>query len=495
MNEFVRTVKSQAFVLDASDMVTSFSNISFIFIYKNSDGASAEDFMPSSRLRSSFYRALQEFPILAGNVKVAKHGHTFIDVDQSDLNMPEYLEADSQVHFKDLEAARFNWSALPEGLCTVSSTPKRGSSGRIRLVHVNAVRLRDNSGLVLFISIGHFVVDGVGYCNFVNRWAEIAKWMASGAPESKLPVRQYLFDRSIVPESLPSQGKGLSEYAKGLYDSPTYFGRWLAWLSPETRGALLDRVAKMTRTSCHYFHISRKSLDSLRREVAGEMSSSQRISDNDIVSALLAYATAKAIQDYNNESAGRGFISSVISRASQMLFGRPSKKFLNMTAIDLRPRVQKLKSVNYTGNSSISMAVLHDISSLTRPVTEFKELAPICTDVRNAVDNATEKLIREVYDIQNKSASHFAFTIAQMMAIEQRILITNQSRFTFYENDFGQGIPECVYPMPWFPADVAAIQPVHPSSDGVNIFLAHKEHIMAKILSNELWTKYVELLF
>ncbi|KAJ2345453.1 hypothetical protein GGH92_004044 [Coemansia sp. RSA 2673] len=147
--------------------------------------------MPSQLLRDSFIMTLLDFPILVGHLEMDGSGHARIVVDRDNLNLPEYLESQSDVHFQALQASKFSWDALPHGVATTGSVTRAGADGTIKLANIHVVRLQDNSGLVLFINTAHAVFDGIGYCTFVNRWAEIAKWMHSGDTTTReLPVVQ-----------------------------------------------------------------------------------------------------------------------------------------------------------------------------------------------------------------------------------------------------------------------------------------------------------------
>ncbi|KAJ2588025.1 hypothetical protein IWW49_003183, partial [Coemansia sp. RSA 1797] len=149
MEAFVSAIKAQQFALSAWDMSASHTNIPYIYYFKNPNSDPTDDFMPSSRLRASFLKVIEEFPILVGHITVGKDGRCLVDVNPHNLNMPEYLESQSTVHFHDLEKAKFSWDALPQNVATVGAFPAVGVSGIIKLVNVNIIRLAENSGLVL----------------------------------------------------------------------------------------------------------------------------------------------------------------------------------------------------------------------------------------------------------------------------------------------------------------------------------------------------------
>ncbi|KAJ2122541.1 hypothetical protein IW147_003308 [Coemansia sp. RSA 720] len=109
MDELASTIKAQQIALNSWDMSASFTNIPYIYYFKNPNNDPADNFMPLDKMRASFLKVLEEFPILVGHITVGKDGRYVVDVDPHNLNMPEYLESQSTVHFRDLEKAR----ALP----------------------------------------------------------------------------------------------------------------------------------------------------------------------------------------------------------------------------------------------------------------------------------------------------------------------------------------------------------------------------------------------
>ncbi|KAJ2381396.1 hypothetical protein GGI05_005999, partial [Coemansia sp. RSA 2603] len=73
------------------DMMAGFTNIPYIFYFDNAN--KERSFMTTDQLKESFYLALAEFPILAGNLVVHSDSGTAIVVEKTNLNMPEFLES------------------------------------------------------------------------------------------------------------------------------------------------------------------------------------------------------------------------------------------------------------------------------------------------------------------------------------------------------------------------------------------------------------------
>ncbi|KAJ2484502.1 hypothetical protein IWW37_006143, partial [Coemansia sp. RSA 2050] len=175
MDKLLLGIQPQTIELCVLDTLLSFSNIPFFFFYGNDGNDSS--FMPSELLHDSFIVALLDFPILVGHLEIDGSGRARVVVDNNNLNIPEYRESQCDMHFRDLQALKFSWDVLPAGVAATGSVTTADTDGVIKLANIHVVRLQDSSGLVLFISTTHAIFDGIGYCKFVNRWAEIAKWM------------------------------------------------------------------------------------------------------------------------------------------------------------------------------------------------------------------------------------------------------------------------------------------------------------------------------
>ncbi|KAJ2451393.1 hypothetical protein EV183_003619 [Coemansia sp. RSA 2336] len=483
MEYLSQLITSQQFALNAWDLTAAFTNIPFMFFFKNRDKCA--DFMPSDRLRTSFIRTIQEFPILVGHISVDRSGRGVVNVDAANLNMPEYLESSSQVHFDDIESNRFSWSSLTDKVHTVGSTPAPGPLGVIKLVNVHIVRLRDNSGIILFLSIPHYVVDGVGYCAFVNRWAEMCRSM-----DSSRNGTAYSFDRSIIDRCMPLEKVPFNNHMHNIYNSPSYLGHLIALTSPELRGTMLSHVIHLMNPISHVFHISSASLAKLRAHIQTEAPVSQRISDNDILTVLISHVVCSGMEDAAKRP--QGYLNAAAQRILNMLMGT-TDEFLTMVVLDIRARFKSLS--HYAGNSVTCIPVVSSISELSDKQLSAHGLAKLCANVRSEVNATNANVLSEMNSVLNQIPASYAHIMANIFSIPKNIVITNQSRFKLYENDFGNGIPAWVGTIPIFYANFASICPVHPDSDGYNIYMTVKKSTMDEVLQNPLWNEYLSVVF
>ncbi|KAJ2010361.1 hypothetical protein IWW57_006966, partial [Coemansia sp. S610] len=194
-------------VLSSQDAMFSYANHPLVHFYENKGLGSS--FMPSNMLQASLYSALKEFPLLLGHVRDGPGGQAKVVVDKHDLNLPEFVESESSIHFQSLKDAQFEWSAWPRGVATVGPITTPNKHGTVKLLNVHVVRLRDNSGLVLFCNIPHIILDGFGYYIFLSHWAALCRASISPGSTSDAGRVSYVFDRAFVDGRLQGQRRPL----------------------------------------------------------------------------------------------------------------------------------------------------------------------------------------------------------------------------------------------------------------------------------------------
>ncbi|KAJ2890362.1 hypothetical protein GGI21_006191, partial [Coemansia aciculifera] len=185
-------IESDVVVLSAQDAMYSFANHPLVHFFENKQRSSI--FMPSDILQASLYTALKEFPLLLGHIRKGTGGLSKVVIDKHDLNMPEFVESESSMHYRSLKDAQFAWSMWPRGVATVGPITTPNRHGVIKLLNVHVVRLRDNSGLVLFCNIPHFILDGIGYYDFLNRWASLCRAAISQESPTEADRPMFVFD-------------------------------------------------------------------------------------------------------------------------------------------------------------------------------------------------------------------------------------------------------------------------------------------------------------
>ncbi|KAJ2683285.1 hypothetical protein IWW39_005590 [Coemansia spiralis] len=483
-------LKPQTIDLCTVDTISSFANIPYYYYYAND--ADKPDFMPSELLRESLFATLLDFPILVGHLVMTGDGRAKVVVDKGNLNAPEFIESQSDVHFRTLQAAKFAWSALPDGVATVGSMTTASAGGVIKFVNVHIVRLRENSGVVIFASVPHYVVDGVGYCEFINRWAEVCRWMRAGETPEKLPAYQGTFSRNILSTLLPDSCKALDDLTRDLFTTSGLLSKWLAWISPRTRGMVLRTAASLTSIEGHVFYLSARGLAALHALTSEHLSNGERITDNDILTALISMSVAQSEAECSQDAVNGGYMASLAAYLAPSLFAL-DRHFSTEFVCDARPRLPGLKAARYTGNTVFVRCLASKLKDLAGGING-QTLACEARRVRQTVHGVDAQYIGQLFGTLNADPSSFMCPIAQSFT-KTAVVISNQSRFSLYDTDFGNGMPVWVSPITTFYANFVSILPTPPSDGGYTMFVTLSKQAMAKLLQNEAWMNSVELLY
>ncbi|KAJ2784035.1 hypothetical protein H4R18_001348 [Coemansia javaensis] len=493
MDEFVASVENQEFPLHALDTQAAFMNVPYHFFYANSDEAG--DFMPSDALRTSFYRALQRYPILAGNLRCEGQGRTTVVVERDNLNMPEYAESESAMAFGEMREAKFHHSSWPKGLSTVGAITKAGGDGRIKLLSVHVVRMRDNSGLVLFVSCPHYVVDGTGFFSFVELWGTLCRaHRADDAQLAAAAMREPLcFDRAVINRSLPAQRKPLDPDTLRVYTGFSPVADWLAWLSPTTRGALLDRARFSANVESHTFRVARAALGSLRDRVAAHMPEGHPdIVDTHVLAALIAMMVAQAHKKCR-EGPAASALGSLWGWLAGLAFGAPATQSLHLLA-DVRHSLD-LGGQNYMGNGLLPHTAMCPLAVLEAPLGA--ETLARATELTSAIyASADGPTVASFLDMLAAQPWCFTRPMIYLSTHPTALVITNETGFKLYNGDFGDGRPEWVCTIPSFVANFIGFLPSPAGSDTeivVNITL--KAPVMRHVLGNEFWRDLATIVY
>ncbi|KAJ2066174.1 hypothetical protein GGH13_005822 [Coemansia sp. S155-1] len=497
MEYFTANVESQTIELAVLDTLSSFSNIPFIYHFENTMAADKRDlFMPGDALRDSFYKTLLEFPLLAGHLYMGAEGRGSVVVDRNNLNLPEYRESTYDVHFDELKAANYNWDLFPKDLVSVCVVTTAGADGVIKLANTHCARLRDNSGMLLFANMSHYVVDGIGFCAFMDRWAEHCRQACCDGARSVVEHRVFHFDRNIVHKALSLDRRPTSAAASDLFFVPRFAASALAWISPALRGRIMSVVASMGKPEAHMFHISKERLEALRCSLSNYVPSDIRLSDNDLIASLASMTIVNGIKSAMTSSGNGGILSRLMSISSSIfgdLFAKTENEHLTFVIADIRHRLD-ICDIGYTGNCVIPQLAVNSLQRMESPITPESH-AQVASRVRAAVQDFDGPYISQFVHTLNRFPSSFAQPLVYTINHPEKVFITNQSRFPLYGLNFGFGTPVWVSPIPHSAINFVKVMPVHPSQTGYNIHMTTTSRAMSNILCNASWLDLATLIF
>ncbi|KAJ1792652.1 hypothetical protein LPJ62_000709 [Coemansia sp. RSA 2167] len=493
MDKFVSTVENHEIPLHPLDTQAAFLNVPYHFFYPNTN--QSDDFMPNDVLRDSFYRALERFPILAGYLRSEGTGKTTVVVDRNDLNMPEYLESTSDVLFSELQDAKFHHSSWPNGLSTTGPITVASANGRIKLMNVHVVRLRDNTGVVIFVSMPHYVVDGTGFFSFVELWGKLCtvERTLDNVLMQQTDELEFVFDRDLISRSLPTERKPLGTETVNVYTGFSPLAEWLAWLSPNTRGNVLSKAKFSSNVVSHTFRVPQQSLESLRKKVCVHVDDLElKVDATHVLAALISKMVAQAHKKCEQNDQSAGMISTLVGWVSRAVFGAETSQSLNLLA-DVRHGLN-IADQGYMGNGLIPHNTQCSLSVLETP-TDAETLAAATCIVSKIYSNADGPLVASFIDMLLARPSCFTRPMVYLARHPKSLVITNETGFKLYKADFGDGLPEWVCTIPSFVANFIGFLPSPPNSSDIVVNITLKEPVMKHIVSNEFWRDLATIVY
>ncbi|KAI8318095.1 hypothetical protein GQ54DRAFT_322966, partial [Martensiomyces pterosporus] len=324
--------------------------------------------------------------------------------------------------------------------------------------------------------------DGFAYFVFLNHWAAVCKAMRNGVVETPRPLVEFTFDRSIIEQSLPTERKQLDATTSGIFARPSLLSRWLAWVSPETRGRILSLFAK---SETHVFHIADSTLETLHSSVHEFVPEGMRLSDNDVLVALLSKTYAQAQRSAKEK--GGNIITRVLGSIGSAVFGglfRAEEHQATGIVCDIRPRIG-IADKNYIGCPLILPLVSSPLGDLLAPTTA-ESLACIASSVRKRVDSLDAQYIGTYIDTISSAPSSFILPVIYLVEHPTALLTSNQTRFRMFEADFGDSHQEWVIFTKDQPGTVI-LMPCPPPMKGVNVSMCVEAPVLKELLANEFW--------
>ncbi|KAJ2829425.1 hypothetical protein IWW50_000859 [Coemansia erecta] len=448
--------------------------------------------MSSQLLQESLYETLNDFPILAGDLEQTKNKQLQVVIDKDNLNLPDYKETQCDVHFDTLEAAKYSAAVLPENAATIKSFVIENSNKKIKLANIHVLRLRDNSGVALFVGVPHFVVDGTGFVEFMKRWSAVCACVNSQGVQANIPDYTASHDRLDLEINFPEKPALFDGRSESTYIPGGIRSRWIAGISPQSRGKLLTRLASLMHVNNVRYYLSRQKLQALRLSIQDHVPGGQRMSDNSLIMALVSIVTAQSLGTPHTMSMPSRMLAKIRQSIGELL-GRPPKLFSTIMAVNTRPRLKRYtEATRYCGNASYPMAVfnrLKDLQALATP----ELLAKVAASIHDGVRNADEMDIRKLVDLYNTAPDYYMRAMFYDKQRNTMAFSSNVSRADWYGVDFGWGIPEFVTLADGLLPQVTLILPAHPSLDGYIVHTAFSKKQDAFFKESALWTETAEL--
>ncbi|KAJ1664231.1 hypothetical protein IW140_005257 [Coemansia sp. RSA 1813] len=494
MDEFINTVNSQDFPLNGFDELVSSMYTPFYYWYENkAPGKAWTTFMPSDMLCSSFYRALQDFPILAGRFKTDKNSRKYVSVDKSNLNMPVYTDSSWDIDFKQVKDAGFSTRLLPEDFSEACGIPTVSvfATTDIKLGIFHVRRFKDFSGVVVFASISHAIIDGYGFFAFMNRWAEISKSMQENMTkqELELPIGIFIHDRSMYSKCSSQDTDALDDLTLASSADGSAITRFLARLSVDKRNRVIKSIIGSTRFICCSFHVTTPAIKAFRETVQKYAPQGIDFSINDILVALVTMAISQSIYKISAKKQNR-----FVPRMTRALFGSSDSVPIDtLTSIiaNMRTRISNPHIKDYVGNLSYPRYILSP-QALIQDENILENISAIATSVRTVISRTDEKYVGQLNYLLNSESDIYMRQAMYHSRIKNRLVVSNVSKSSYYKTDFGAGIPTFVrVALHSFPNTVV-VMCGHPDDGGYNLVMTLEKEMAEMVVQNKLWMDLVD---
>ncbi|KAJ2791900.1 hypothetical protein GGI18_000811, partial [Coemansia linderi] len=450
-------------VLSSQDAMFSYANHPLVHFYENKGLGSS--FMPSNMLQASLYSALKEFPLLLGHVRDGPGGQAKVVVDKHDLNLPEFVESESSIHFQSLKDAQFEWSAWPRGVATVGPITTPNKHGTVKLLNVHVVRLRDNSGLVLFCNIPHIILDGFGYYIFLSHWAALCRASISPGSTSDAGRVSYVFDRAFVDGRLQGQRRPLGKQIVDILTTSSFTSTALNMLSFSSQLRLASLGISVNRGEAHFFRTTRESLEELSSLACAHASGSPAgVSTYAILAAVVGAAICRA---QSAADANRGLLAKAVSAAANTissLFGARPAQFTLVNMVHAHHCLELDPGSCYIGNPVVLLPIQAPAKHLAQAAGE-ESLAEVAAQVALAVNGTDASIVGEFISILNDNPGAHARYAAYMSSAANKLTVIDERSYNTRGMDFGAGRPTWVSGIPWHIPNFVALF-ASPSRDG-----------------------------
>ncbi|KAJ1908481.1 hypothetical protein LPJ81_000097 [Coemansia sp. IMI 209127] len=428
---------------------------------------------------------MEYFPILAGHIEGSGRGNVKIAVDKENINLPEYIEDTSDVHFSGLEAAGFAWHAWPKGVATTGPGPRANEHGKIKLINVHVVRLRENSGVIIYVSIPHYAVDGESHMEVIRRWGTVCQMMVNGDEGSIDELPTYSFDRSQAIARLPDERIPVDSTTEKLFTTSSIMSEWLAWISPKTRGYIQSAIVKRQKARTHMFHFSQASYESIKGRLGAHLPKGHDMTISQILLALTTKTLSQAHRAVADEKSKGWFNINIFKSVENVL----------PIGVVFETRGQlKIPPKSYIGNILMPKIVLKPLSEMEETTTT-ESLAKTIAGFDETVNNISAPFVASFIEMVNSMPSCFTRPAANFSHHSSAMTFIYDLMPDMYAADFGFGRPAWVSPIESFRANAVLLLTAKDSKDGVDVFMSTFPETMDKVLKNDFWMSVVKKIY
>ncbi|PIA16598.1 hypothetical protein COEREDRAFT_86984 [Coemansia reversa NRRL 1564] len=491
MEELANSINSAVISLTPHDALLSFSNHPLVHFFENQN--SDIDFMPSEKLKTSLFKALRDFPLLLGHIKETGNGRANVIIDKSKLNMPDYLESISAVNYKDIKSSGFNWDSWPIGVATAGPSVIPDNNNIIKLLSIHIIRLANNSGVILFCNIPHYIIDGVGYYKFLGHWAMLCRRQRHTDISAEHVQLCYTFDRNALKDSMKGCRRPLDVETYNALASAGALSSFLAFLPLSFRTRLIALGSYFVYGQGYFFHISDAALKALHilvKDYSGNIS----LTSYSLLAALFRVALSRAIVNDSKKSGIVGIATNTIVPA-----------FIQATWWKTAPHI--LLNVVHTYNlfptnihtyigNNIYMRVLQTPAEYPQDSTDAEVHGNMAAQIAHAMSEVDNALVGEFYDTVATHSKAYSNLTAYMGTKSTALSVIDERHYETGSVDFGDGSPAWISGLPrHIPNFIALFTAPEHVGGGSYVYASLKPTNAEAMLYDHFFTTYAKLLF
>ncbi|KAJ2662896.1 hypothetical protein IWW48_001604 [Coemansia sp. RSA 1200] len=433
--------------------------------------------------------------MLAGRFKTDKHSRGYVEVESSNLNMPVYTDTDWDVDFKQMRDADFATKLLPEsfeGVCGIVAASRLAfTSAKLGIFHIR--RLKNFSGVVIFASIAHAIVDAYGYFAFMSRWAELSKWTQQSVSNSMSsePTHTFVFDRSIHASYRTNNTDALDDLTLESMANGSITTKFFAWLPIDKRNFLLKCMVSSKKSTCCVFHVSTQTIEALRNDTQEYVPQGMHFSINDVATALLAMVVGQANQKIREVKLNRLSIAAASQSIAEGDNGSREEDTLVAVTVNARSRVNCTNAKDFVGNLSSPRCIFCSPALVLADIVT-ESLAVVATSIRSAIAATDKGYVGQINHLINSVSDSHMRLVTSYHKYKNRVTVSNVSKYNCYGLDFGTGTPSLVRPVLSVALNSVFIMPGHPDVGGYDFVVFAEKRVSELIVRNRYWMNLVD---
>ncbi|KAJ2665560.1 hypothetical protein IWW48_000011 [Coemansia sp. RSA 1200] len=469
------------------------ANLQFVFFYALD---TTQQSQLRSTLRSAFYKTMAQYPILYGNMEQA-HGteesisstvQVVVTRRHAETNGMPLYEEHHQVKqtVAQIRDSGYNWSMWPPQLMKIPVARGTMATQVVDAPLVQCIVTWLPDGLGILFSVDHSIVDGVGIDILINKWAQTARNLQEPSVSSPSPspssspaadFDHHSFYRDVLRNDNQPKDDWFVQYIDTL-DMPAHVP------ADAIVGQNLEIVEQALQANVHSLRITPESLARLHRDMNESGTAANPLSAIRLAYALVwqRYMMAKYTaeeketqqqqQQSSSDPAEMGFLN--IIHNARHLVSRPHYIGNAVCPTYMRLPVARSSTASPSSSSECIREIAQTIGTYMHATSKSRWLA-FC-----------HRMLDPVW------FSKFLTIFTNSQA--NQLTVSNISRLSFYNADFGFGAPLHATLYPTLIPGFTTWLPMGPAG-GLHILWNIPLTVLDVLAKDQVFCRYVDIVF